>query len=162
MIASVCMQVTEYVLHPTSNTRIHIHAYAPPNTHKFYTCCFVVVVAGGITKWELVDSGPSMIAPYGTRVGALTGSEPICLDLTQSDDNSSATATGGASAGVDCDIEETAWWSQIRAGSLVDAKDLQGVWYQVHHYSTHTDTRTATLSFSYLSADRSVPFHLEF
>jgi hypothetical protein len=73
-----------------------------------------------------VDSGPSVIAPYGTKVGALSRSEPICLDLTQSDDggqvSTSATATGA--------VEDT-WWSQIRAGSLVDAKDLQGVWYQV-------------------------------
>lgn len=72
-----------------------------------------------------------MIAPYGTRVGALTGSEPICLDLTQSDDGSPATTAANAGASADCDIEEAAWWSQIRAGSLVDAKDLQGVWYQV-------------------------------
>ena len=80
-----------------------------------------------------MDSGPSVIAPYGTKVGALSRSEPICLDLTQSDDggqvSNSSTASG---AGGACDSDQDTWWSQIRAGSLVDAKDLQGVWYQVN------------------------------
>ena len=122
----------EDVLRPTSNIPTHKHAYTLSHKTNTTPVVVVVVVAGGITKWELIDSGPSMIAPYGTKVGALTGSEPICLDLTQSDDGSSATAADGAGAGAECDIEHATWWSQIRAGSLVDAKDLQGVWYQVH------------------------------
>ena len=72
-----------------------------------------------------------MIAPYGTKVVALTRSEPICLDLTQSDDGGQMSGPS-ESAIAGCDTEHAAWWSQIRAGSLVDAKDLQGVWYQVH------------------------------
>ena len=76
-----------------------------------------------------MDSGPKVIAPYGTKVGALSRSEPICLDLTQSDDGG-LVSTSSTAAGA-CDSDHDTWWSQIRAGSLVDAKDLQGVWYQV-------------------------------
>lgn len=106
-----------------------------------------------------------MIAQYGTKVGALTGSgsEPICLDLTQSDDCSSATAdTAGAADGAECDIEHATWWSQIRAGSLVDAKDLQGVWYQVHQQNRQLLLLFLISMLFPLSADRLVPFHVEF
>ena len=79
-----------------------------------------------------MDSGPKVIAPYGTKVGALSRSEPKCLDLTQSDDGGQVgTSSTGTGTGGVCDSDQDTWWSQIRAGSLVDAKDLQGVWYQV-------------------------------
>jgi hypothetical protein len=114
-----------------THTHTHTHSLTLTHSHSLSLTHSLppLISAGGITKWESVDSGPSIIAPYGTKVGALSRSEPICLDLTQSDDggqaSTSSTATGA------CDSDHDTWWSQIRAGSLVDAKDLQGVWYQV-------------------------------
>ena len=87
-----------------------------------------------------VDSGPAVIAPYGTRVGALadpalcgtgTGAntstspnEPECLDLTGDQPPLSSTDISG--------LDDINWRYKISPGTLVDAKDPQNVWYQVH------------------------------
>ena len=97
---------------------------------------------GGITKWESVDCGPSIIAPYGTKVGALTGPGPSYEDtnkqqsdlynLTESDifgGSGNSNSNGDVSVLVD-DVE---WRFNITAGTLLDAKDQQNVWYQVSH-----------------------------
>lgn len=88
-----------------------------------------------------VDSGPSIIAPYGTRVNALANSNPnsnsksAYLDLTRDDDVGSASHSTTSIS----DDSDSSWLCEIRVGMLVDAKDMQGTWYQV---SALTDTHS--------------------
>ena len=98
---------------------------------------FLIPCTGGVTKWESVESGPDVIAPYGTRVGALadptlsgTGTnisaspkEPDCVDLTGDQAQLSSTDISY--------LEDVEWRYKISPGTLVDAKDSQNVWYQV-------------------------------
>ena len=100
---------------------------------------------GNVTKWVSVDSGPSIVAPYGTRVNALahsnssSSSKSAYLDLTRDDDVGSASHSTASIS----DNSNSSWLAEMRVGMLVDAKDMQGIWYQV---SVPTDTHSmATL-----------------
>jgi hypothetical protein len=87
---------------------------------------------GGITKWVSVDMGPSMLAPWGTKVGALAKPKSVTnyLDLSNIDDGVSSPFDVETLSPV-IDAADSAWRSDIAVGTLLDARDLQNVWYQV-------------------------------
>lgn len=78
--------------------------------------------------------GPSVLAPWGTKVGALAKPKTVTnyLDLSNIDDGvSSPFDVETLSPMSAIDAVDAAWRSDIAVGTLLDAKDLQSVWYQV-------------------------------
>lgn len=79
--------------------------------------------------------GPSVLAPYGTKVGALVKPKAVTnyLDLTNIDDRVCSpfdAETLSPASAIDA-AADAAWRSDIAVGTLLDARDLQNVWYQV-------------------------------
>jgi hypothetical protein len=72
-----------------------------------------------------------MLAPWGTKVGALAKPKTAAnyLDLSNIDDGVSSHYDVKTLSPVDA--VDSAWRSDIAVGTLLDARDLQNVWYQV-------------------------------
>jgi hypothetical protein len=101
------------------------------NISDFGTEIEINIVEKGIVKWLGIgegsaDSGPSFMAPYGTRVGALI--EPAIsvdgiLDLTGDNDIEDQVTSGNT-------VDDVTWRFDISVGTLIDGKDRQNCWYQ--------------------------------
>ena len=140
---SYSLFLSHHLLFTLSLTPSPIHSFS----HSF------PLGAGGVTKWESVDSGPSIIAPYGTRVGALASPCPsgtgtsvdpkdaAYLDLTGDHPSFSSASSSDMPA-----LEDMEWRFKICPGTLIDAKDSQNVWYQVR-----TDVISVSVSTSFPS-----------
>jgi hypothetical protein len=101
------------------------------NISDFGTEIEINIAEKGIVKWLGIgegsaDSGPSFMAPYGTRVGALI--EPAVsidgiLDLTGDNDIEDQGVSGNT-------VDDVSWRFDISVGTLTDGKDRQNSWYQ--------------------------------
>jgi hypothetical protein len=84
-----------------------------------------------VPKWQSLDSGRSVIAPFGTRVGVLVGlpinTNPENVDITEGESKVDLPPS-----------DDVSWRFNITPGTLIDAKDEQNLWYQVSPFSSST------------------------
>lgn len=87
-----------------------------------------------------LDAGPSILAPWSTKVGALAKlkSETTYLDLSNIDEGvCSPFDVETLSPASAVDNLDASWRSGIDVGTILDARDLQSVWYQVGPQHQH-------------------------